>query len=102
MSMSATSAVGARGDPSPWIVRWAVLVPAGGVVVDVACGSGRHTEYFLQRGHRVVAVDRNLAGIADLRGASGLESVETDLEDGGPFPLAGRRFAGVVVTNDLH
>ena len=35
-------------------------------------------------------------------GSPGLEAIEIDLEDGSPFPLAGRRFAGVVVTNYLY
>jgi SAM-dependent methyltransferase len=89
-------------DPSPWVVRFAGLIPADGEVLDLACGGGRHTRYLLERGHRVVAVDRDVSGVADLAGADEVEVVEVDLEDGRPFPLAGRRFAGVVVTNYLH
>ena len=44
----------------------------------------------------------NVSGLADLAGRPGLEVVAADLEDGGRFPLAGRRFAGVVVTNYLY
>jgi len=88
--------------PSPWVVRFAGLVPAGGTVLDLACGNGRHTRYFLARGHGVVAVDKNLAGIADLAGHARLETLEADLEDGRDFPLAGRRFAGIVVANYLY
>jgi SAM-dependent methyltransferase len=84
---------------SPWIRRFAPLVRAGGAVLDVACGGGRHTRLFLGRGHPVTALDRDLAGAADLAGA---ERVQADLEDGSPWPLAGRRFAAVVVTNYLH
>ncbi len=86
---------------SPWIERFCGLVPAGGTVLDLACGRGRHTRLFLARGHAVVAVDRDTAGLADLAGAPGLAVIGADLE-GGPWPLAGRRFAGVVVTNYLH
>jgi len=68
----------------------------------VACGRGRHTAYFLERGRTVVAVDRDLSGLADLEGHPGLEAVEADLEDGRPFPLASRVFAGVVCTNYLY
>jgi SAM-dependent methyltransferase len=88
--------------PSPWVVRFAHLVPPGGKVLDVACGSGRHTRFFLERGHPVVAVDRDLTGVQDLEGHAGLELLETDLEDGRPFPFRGQRFAGVVVTNYLY
>lgn len=90
------------GAPSPWIVRFAPRIPAGGTVADIACGRGRHARWLLDRGHPVVAVDIDARGVADLRGRPGLEIVETDLEDAKPFPLAGRRFAGVVVSAYLH
>lgn len=102
MPTAAAAEPGVRGPPSPWVVRWAALVPKGGIVLDLACGGGRHTKYFLEQGHPVVAVDRNLAGIADLRGVSGLDAIEADLEDGRPFLFGGRRFAGVIVTNYLY
>ena len=88
--------------PSTWITRFAPLVVAGGSVLDVACGGGRHTRFFLGRGHRVTAVDRDTSGVADLDGEPGLEVVESDLEAGAPVPFRGRTFDGVVVTNYLH
>jgi SAM-dependent methyltransferase len=89
-------------DPSPWVVRFANLVSSRGDVLDIACGTGRHTRLFLARGHRVVAVDRDLSGVADLGEHTRLERVETDLEVETPFALAGRCFAAVVVTNYLY
>ena len=86
--------------PSPWIRRFASLVPAGGQVLDVACGSGRHTRLFLALGHPVTAVDVDLSRIRDLGGQPGTELIEADLE-GGSWPLAGQRFAAVVVVNYL-
>lgn len=90
------------GHPSHWVTRFAGLVPAGGAVLDLACGGGRHTRLFLARSHPVTAVDIDLSGLAGLEGAAGLETLEADLEDGRPFPLTGRRFAGIVVTNYLY
>ncbi len=49
-----------------------------------------------------MAIDRDLSGVSDLTGHPGLETLEADLENGSPFPFAGRHFAGVVVTNFLH
>ena len=85
--------------PSDWILRFAPQVRAGGPVLDLACGGGRHARFFLGLGHPVVALDRDLSGVADLAAA---ERVRADIEDGSPWPLDGRRFAAVVVVNYLH
>jgi SAM-dependent methyltransferase len=66
----------------------------------VACGRGRHTRFFLARGHRVVAIDRDVSGMVDLMGDPQLEVIQLDLERDEPFPP--RRFEGVVVTNYLY
>jgi hypothetical protein len=86
--------------PSPWILRFAGLVPAEGRVADIAGGGGRHGRLFLTQGHPVLFVDRDVSGVADLKERSDVEIVEADLEQGG-WPLAGRQFDGVVVTNYL-
>lgn len=84
--------------PSSWVRRWTHLVPAGAAVLDIACGFGRHMRWFSQRGHPVVGVDRAQDAIDAV--ASLGEAVRADIE-GGPWPLSGRAFAGVVVTNYL-
>ncbi|HEV7575944.1 MAG TPA: methyltransferase domain-containing protein [Caldimonas sp.] len=84
--------------PSPWIERWAHLIAPGGTVLDVAAGSGRHTTWLAARGHAVTAVDRDAGAMAPLGGIAAV--VVADLE-GAPWPLAGRRFDAVVVTNYL-
>lgn len=100
--MNSAGIHGNTGEPSPWIVRFAPLVPAGGEVLDVACGAGRHVRFFLARKHAVTAVDSDVSGLADLRDIPGLTVIEADLESGQPWPLGHRRFAGVIVTNYLH
>ena len=85
--------------PSPAIARWASFVPATGIVLDVAAGSGRHSVSFAERGHPVVAVDRDTTALRALDDDR-IEVVEADLENGSwPFPA--RTFAGVVVSNYL-
>jgi SAM-dependent methyltransferase len=85
--------------PSSWIAAWAGLVPPGATVLDLAAGNGRHTIFFATRGHRVTAVDRDVSGLV---ASDTVEVVAADLEDGSPWPLAGRRFGAIVVTNYLH
>jgi SAM-dependent methyltransferase len=84
--------------PSAWVERWATLVPAGAPVLDVACGAGRHMRFFASRGHPVTGVDNSPEAIAAVNGVG--EAVLADIENG-PWPLAGRTFGGVVVTNYL-
>ncbi|MBS0523883.1 MAG: class I SAM-dependent methyltransferase [Proteobacteria bacterium] len=88
----------ARGAPLPWIVQWAGLVASRSTVLDVAAGGGRHALFFAERGHKVVAVDRDTSR---LPGHPNIEALTADLEDGSPWPLS-RRFGAVVVTNYLH
>ena len=90
---------GARGVPSPWIVQWAGLVPPDATVLDVAAGGGRHTRFFVDRGHQVTAIDRDVSALA---AQPNIEIVQADLEDGSPWPLPGRTFGAIVVTNYLH
>jgi SAM-dependent methyltransferase len=84
--------------PSPWVCRWAALIRPGGSVLDVACGSGRHLRWLATRGFRLTGVDRDAKAVEPLS-AHG-ELIVADLE-AAPWPLPGRRFDAVVVTNYL-
>ena len=83
--------------PSPWVRRFAHLVPAAGTIMDLTCGGGRHSRFFLDMGRKVVAIDRDLRYVADLGQRPDVELIQANLEDGGPWPLGGRTFAAVVV-----
>jgi SAM-dependent methyltransferase len=98
----ATDSHSAGGSPSAWVLRFAEFPAGAGAVLDVAAGGGRHTRLFLERGHQVTAVDRDISKLTDLRGHPRAEVIEADLEDGGPFPLIGRSFAKIVIVNYLH
>lgn len=90
------------GAPSPWVRRWTHLLPPGSEVLDVACGSGRHLQWFAAQGHRVWGVDMDVSAARLQVPAATL--VQADIENG-PWPLAGasgpRPFGAVVVTNYL-
>jgi SAM-dependent methyltransferase len=77
-------------------------LPRAGRVLDLAAGGGRHTALLRQRGHRVVAADRNTAILARrFAGDASVEIVTLDLEDGGSWRL-GDGYDGIVVTNYFH
>jgi SAM-dependent methyltransferase len=81
--------------PSPWVARWAARVTQG-PVLDVACGSGRHSVFFRDLGFEVAATDRAPVPL------EGIRFVQADLEDASPWPFGEQRFGAVVVTNYLY
>ncbi len=88
-------------EPSPWVARWAPLIRPKGRVLDLACGSGRHTRLLARLGYYVEAVDRDVSVLGDAGHLDGVFVREADLENG-PWPYQGERFDGIVVTNYLH
>jgi SAM-dependent methyltransferase len=98
-----TGALHGMEPPSAWVQRWSHLVPKRGVVLDVACGHGRHARWFYERNHPLALVDRSQEAIdfiANQLSGTPFEAVVADIE-GGPWPFAGRQFDAVVVTNYL-
>ena len=95
---------GAHEAASAWVREWAPLIRPGGEVLDVACGAGRHSLWFTERGHHVTAVDRDEAALRSLSerqaGPGTLRTMIADIEHG-PWPLPGEAFDAVVVTNYL-
>lgn len=88
------------GEASGWVKRFASSVPEG-EVLDLASGYGRHARLFAALGHPVLAVDRDSDALAACAG-EGISTIQTDLENGTPWPFASDRFAGVVIANYLH
>jgi len=71
------------------------------MVLDLACGGGRHARYLATLGYRVEAVDRDGEDLRELGSVAGVKTRAADLENG-PWPYAGQRFDAIVVTNYLH
>ena len=88
---------------SPWVARFAPLIPAGRVL-DLACGSGRHAHLLADAGRAVLAVDRDAAVLAALsRPHIETECIDLEKADAAVDQLLRpERFAGIVVTNYLH
>lgn len=91
-----------HGTASTWVQRWSHLVPPGATVLDIACGAGRHLQWFAERGHAVTGLDRSPEALATA--ARFGEVILADLENG-PWPLMSgsqaRQFGAVIVTNYL-
>lgn len=87
--------------PSSWLTRHAPLIRRQGLVLDLACGSGRNTRWLAEQGWQVQAVDRDEAAIAGLQNIPGVQAFAADVENS-PWPFAGQQFDGIVVCRYLH
>lgn len=94
--------------PARWLVDNVDLLPAGGRVLDVACGRGRHALWIAERGWDVHAVDRNPEALQSIEQqqreaprAGRVSTERLDLETGRPS-LGHRLYAAVLVFNYLH
>ena len=85
---------------SPWVKRFFPLIPKSGVVLDLACGSGRHSELLASSGYQVLAVDQDVSAIESL-GNTLIATKCLNLEES-KWPLTQSEFSGIVVTNYLY
>src|SRR5258706_11924215 len=85
--------------PSAWVQRWAPSIRPGGVVLDVAAGSGRHARLLARMGFEVEAVDRDASLFADP--PAQVRLVEAHIQ-GGPWPFPRGRVDGILVNHYLH
>lgn len=87
--------------PAAWLVENVDLLPRGGRVLDVACGSGRNARFLAKHGWQVHAIDRDAARLAALNGVERVTTGRIDLEVGTPS-LGHRCYSLVMVFNYLH
>lgn len=90
---------------SAWVSRFADLI-AHGLVLDLACGGGRHSRLLAELGHQVLALDRDEPALNALQRPA-INTLCFDLEDEHAathpdWPFSAGRFTGTVITNYLH
>lgn len=86
--------------PSVWVKRFLPLISPGGLVLDLAAGSGRHVRLLRNCGFAVCAVDLDITALLPFAGP-GCEVRRIDLETDDGWQL-GDDYDGIVVTNYLH
>jgi SAM-dependent methyltransferase len=70
------------------------------VVLDLACGAGRHSVLLASQGQNVLAIDQDISALGSLKNDL-VQTQELDLESS-DWPLLGKNFSGIVVTNYLY
>ena len=91
---------------SPWVRRFAGLIPPQSRVLDLACGGGRHARYAASLGHSVLAVDKDVSALS-ANPSQTIHCLSFDLElshsaSHPDWPLVRNQFGGIIVTNYLH
>ena len=97
---------GALRGPSPWLIDNADLLPRGGMILDVACGRGRHALLMASAGFTVRAIDRDPDAIAFLSQTADrlnlqVDAAVVDLETDPP-PELSSGYDAILVFNYLH
>jgi SAM-dependent methyltransferase len=95
------------GSPASWLADHADSIPRGGVVLDLACGRGRHALWLARAGFHVRAIDRDREALNFLRlaaAAAGLPVATecVDLETNPPPDLGDACCDAIVVVSYLH
>jgi SAM-dependent methyltransferase len=86
--------------PSVWVKRFLRLIKPGGLVLDLAAGSGRHVRLLRDCGFAVCAIDRDTMALSAFAGRR-CEVRRIDLETDDHEQL-GDDYDGIIVTNYLH
>ena len=86
--------------PSDWVNRFLPLIKPGGLVLDLAAGSGRHVRLLRDCGFAVCAVDRDTTALLAFAGPR-CEVRRIDLETDNGSQL-GDDYDGIIVINYLH
>ena len=90
----------AQLNASPWVRRFASHIPKEGLVLDLACGAGRHATFLADMGYSVFAVDQDIALIKQNKSPLiTSKAFNLEVEE---WPLEGFEFSGIVVTNYLY
>lgn len=82
-------------------MRWCARLAPGSEVLDLACGSGRHSRALAALGCQVDAVDVDAGLATALAGIAGVTFRAVDLESG-PWPFERERYDAIVVANYLY
>jgi SAM-dependent methyltransferase len=91
-------------EPNATVVEWADTLPAGGFVLDLGCGVGRHLVYLGGRGFRVAGVDISPSGIRMAQEVCAERQIALDgrVADMNALPWSENTFDGALSTSTIH
>jgi tellurite methyltransferase len=90
--------------PNSTLVEWAKTLPAGGFVLDVGCGMGRHCVYLGALGFRVAGMDVSPTGVQRSIQACASKGIALDgrVCDMAALPWSDNTFEAAFSTSTIH
>lgn len=90
--------------PNAAVVAWAGHLPAGGFVLDIGCGVGRHVVWLGEQGFRMAGVDVSPTGIAMTQEVAAERGIDFDghVTDFTRLPWPENTFDGALATSAIH
>ena len=88
--------------PSNWIKNNLKDNISGLTLLDIACGSGRHSIYAASKGYKVISLDINKEKILNLIFNKSICPIQLDIEASNAWPFINKTFDTVIVTNYLY
>jgi len=89
-------------ETSEWIQKYLSKVNKNKILLDLACGNGRHSIYARSKGYRVVSADLDLIKLKNISKICNLYKVNINFEKKYNWPFKDKFFDIVIVTNYLH
>ena len=89
-------------EPSEWIKKYLKKNINNKNLLDLACGSGRHSIYASSLGYKVTSVDINKNKLSTLTLKKFISPIQLNIEEPNSWPFIDKSFNVVIVTNYLH
>jgi tellurite methyltransferase len=95
---------GSAAAPDPAVMEWAKTIPAGGFVLDLGCGVGRHMVFLGGLGFRTAGVDISPSGIRLTKEACADRQIafEGHVSDMDALPWADETFDAALSVSAIH
>ena len=90
------------GKPSKWVTNNLKDHIGGLTLLDIACGSGRHSIYAASKGYKVISLDISKEKILNFKSIKSIYPIQIDIEASNVWPFKYNTFDAVIVTNYLY
>ena len=87
---------------SKWIQKYLFKVNKNKILLDLACGNGRHSIYAKSKGYKVISADLDLVKLKNISDINNLYKININFEKKYNWPFKNKCFDTIIVTNYLH